>query len=109
MPRLRTAERKDRDAAAVKERILAKKERKKTWLPPEEYRAKQAEAKAGAKPKKTEFHDYSPRGAAQQLFGMHDREIILDGPAGTGKSRGCLEKVNYIAEKYKGARCCMVR
>ena len=67
------------------------------------------EPPAAAGRPKVKYLDYAPRGAVLQLFSMHDREIILDGPAGTGKSRGCLEKVNYICEKYKGARCCLVR
>ena len=53
--------------------------------------------------------DYAPRGAMLQLFSLHDREVLLSGPAGTGKSRGCLEKINAVCEKYKGARCCIVR
>jgi len=80
---------------------------KKKWLSPKDY-AKQQQAQAKP-PTNAKFFDYKPRGAMRTLFGMHDREIILDGPAGTGKSRGCLEKVNMVCEKYSGARCCMVR
>ncbi|ULH15995.1 phage terminase large subunit [Deinococcus sp. KNUC1210] len=34
---------------------------------------------------------------------------MLDGPAGTGKSRVCLEKLNALAEKYAGCRLAIVR
>jgi phage terminase large subunit len=64
---------------------------------------------AAAKHKPAQYFDYAPRGAAQKLFSIHDRETILSGPAGTGKSRACLEKLNYVCEKYPRARCCMVR
>jgi len=40
---------------------------------------------------------YQPFGAALQLFGSKAREVLLAGPAGTGKSRACLEKLNLIA------------
>lgn len=36
-------------------------------------------------------------------------EVLMGGPAGTGKSRGCLEKLNRICWKYPGARCLIVR
>jgi phage terminase large subunit len=42
---------------------------------------------------------------------MTDRseEIILDGPAGTGKTRGLLEKVHLILLNHPGAKALMVR
>jgi PBSX family phage terminase large subunit len=40
---------------------------------------------------------YLPFGAARQLFAAREREVLLSGPAGTGKSRACLEKLNLIA------------
>ena len=40
---------------------------------------------------------YQPFGAALDLFGSRHREVLLAGPAGTGKSRACLEKLNLIA------------
>jgi len=55
------------------------------------------------------FIDYHPRGALLAHFACHEREYILAGPAGTGKSRGSLEKINAVCEKYKSARTCMVR
>ena len=40
---------------------------------------------------------YQPFGAALDLFRSREREVLLAGPAGTGKSRACLEKINLIA------------
>jgi phage terminase large subunit len=40
---------------------------------------------------------YEPHGAALELFRTKAREVLLAGPAGTGKSRACLEKLNLIA------------
>lgn len=40
---------------------------------------------------------------------MHDPEILLAGPAGTGKSRGMLEKMHALAMKYEGMRGLIVR
>jgi PBSX family phage terminase large subunit len=39
---------------------------------------------------------FRPRGAARELMRCTDREVLLAGPAGTGKSRACLEKLNLI-------------
>lgn len=52
---------------------------------------------------------YLPRGAARSIFSMRDPEIIISGPAGTGKSRGLLEKLHLIALKYPGVRTLMLR
>jgi PBSX family phage terminase large subunit len=54
-------------------------------------------------------HRYRPRGAARDLFGCRDPEVLLSGPAGTGKSRAALEKVNACALKYPGMRALFVR
>jgi PBSX family phage terminase large subunit len=40
---------------------------------------------------------YVPYGAARQLWYAKHREVLLAGPAGTGKSRACLEKLNAAA------------
>lgn len=42
----------------------------------------------------TLVHDYAPRGAALEVFKRRDREVLLSGPAGTGKSRAALEKIH---------------
>ena len=51
---------------------------------------------------------YEPFGAARELFVTKRREVLLAGPAGTGKSRACLEKLNLIAMQ-KPIRAAMVR
>ncbi len=53
--------------------------------------------------------DYEPRGAARELFLRRDPEVLMSGPAGTGKSRAVLEKLHTIAEKYSGCRLLIVR
>lgn len=42
-------------------------------------------------------------------MGMRDDEVIISGPAGTGKSRGLLEKVHRMMIKYPGARALLLR
>lgn len=54
-------------------------------------------------------HRYAPWGAARQLFEDRSGEILLHGPAGTGKSRACLEKIFAACVKYPGANMLMVR
>lgn len=54
-------------------------------------------------------HEYQPFGAALTAWKSRRREIVLSGPAGTGKSRGCLQKVHYCARKYPGMRALIVR
>lgn len=39
---------------------------------------------------------YEPRGAARLLFSARNPEVLLSGPAGTGKSRACLEKLHQM-------------
>lgn len=54
-------------------------------------------------------HRYEPRGACLALW--HDRspELLVSGPAGTGKSRACLEKVHAVMLANPGARALIVR
>ena len=52
---------------------------------------------------------YTPYGNMSRLFTCTEPEIILGGPAGTGKSRGNLEYLNYWAMTYPGCRLLMVR
>jgi phage terminase large subunit len=52
---------------------------------------------------------YQPFGAAEKLLYSKDHELILDGPAGTGKSRACLEKLHICAAKYPGMRGLIAR
>lgn len=52
---------------------------------------------------------YAPRGASRALFSARDSEVVLSGPAGTGKSRSVLEKIHLMAAKYPDARFLIVR
>lgn len=54
-------------------------------------------------------HTYEPRGAARELLRCRAGEVLLSGPAGTGKSRACLEKMNLAALKHPGMRALIVR
>lgn len=54
-------------------------------------------------------HRYAPRGAAAQILTDRSPELLLDGPAGTGKSRAALEKLLLVALKYDGMRGLIVR
>lgn len=47
---------------------------------------------------------YTPRGAALDAFYCQAPEVLLDGPAGTGKSRLWLERLNAVAWKYPNSR-----
>lgn len=52
---------------------------------------------------------YEPHGSARDIFFAREPEVVLDGPAGTGKSRALLEKLNALALKYPGMRGLIVR
>ena len=56
-----------------------------------------------------EHRPYKPHGAMLELFKRRDREICLEGASDTGKSRGCLEKLNAQMLKYPGARGAIIR
>lgn len=53
--------------------------------------------------------EFEPRGAALAVFTNKAPEVLLAGPAGTGKSRAALEKLHLCALKYAGMRGLMVR
>jgi PBSX family phage terminase large subunit len=53
--------------------------------------------------------DYKPFGTAVEAFLAREGEVLISGPAGTGKSRGILEKLHRRALQFKGARCLIVR
>lgn len=74
----------------------------------------------------TTYLDYAPRGAARQLFeplalirdgrideatewGNRHAEILLEGPAGGGKSRAGLELVDAFCELFPGIRVLICR
>lgn len=52
---------------------------------------------------------FTAYGAAKELWACRASEILLDGPAGTGKTRAILEKVNFIMLKYSRSRALLVR
>lgn len=52
---------------------------------------------------------YRPRGAAAQLFRCYDPEVLLDGPARTGKSRAVGERLLYLATNHPQARIAVIR
>jgi phage terminase large subunit len=47
---------------------------------------------------------YRPYGAALKMLLCQDREVLLHGPAGTGKSMACLMKLYMCAEDWPGMR-----
>jgi len=52
---------------------------------------------------------YKPYGAALQVLRERRREVLLSGPAGTGKTRANCEKLYACANKYPGCRILIVR
>src|SRR5262245_31649383 len=52
---------------------------------------------------------YQPIGAALNAFYSRAPELLLSGPAGTGKSRAILEKLHLCALKWPGMRGLIVR
>lgn len=50
-----------------------------------------------------------PRGAVLRAFTNHDPELLVDGPAGTGKSFGLLWLLHLRALRYPGSRHLMLR
>lgn len=52
---------------------------------------------------------YKPRGSAYSLMSDTSPELLISGPAGTGKSRACLEKLYWAACTYPGFRGLIVR
>jgi phage terminase large subunit len=52
---------------------------------------------------------YEPRGACRESFLSRAPELLLAGPAGTGKSRALLEKIHYMSMLNAGMRSLLVR
>lgn len=52
---------------------------------------------------------YHPFGAAKTLFSTRDDEVLLAGPAGTGKSLAALHKLHLAMSKYPLAKAFMAR
>lgn len=53
-----------------------------------------------------EFHAY---GAVAKLFDSDEGEVVISGPAGTGKSLGCLHYLHFLATEYPGFRGLIAR
>jgi len=54
-------------------------------------------------------HDYTPLGACKTLLESREPQILVSGPAGTGKSRACLEKLHISALLNPGMRGLILR
>ena len=52
---------------------------------------------------------YRPRGGAKDVYEATDPEVIASGPAGTGKSRACLERIHHLASTHERARFLVCR
>jgi hypothetical protein len=52
---------------------------------------------------------YAPRGGSVSLLECRDPEVLLEGPAGTGKTLSCLWKMHSVALKYPKMRGLMTR
>lgn len=52
---------------------------------------------------------YKPVGSARELFRSKEPEVLLSGPAGTGKSRACLEKMHAMCLVNPGMRALILR
>lgn len=52
---------------------------------------------------------YTPRGAALEVFKSRQSELVIAGPAGTGKSLACLFRLHLAALHNSGIRCLIVR
>jgi phage terminase large subunit len=58
-------------------------------------------------PKSVQY--YTPYGAALSLFKCRAAEVLVPGPAGTGKTRAVLEKVHLFLMNHAGARGLITR
>lgn len=59
--------------------------------------------------RQTQAHLYTPAGSLRMLFESKDAEVLVSGPAGTGKSRACLERVIALARQYPMSRVLILR
>jgi phage terminase large subunit len=54
-------------------------------------------------------HRYEPWGSCAEAWERRDPEVLMSGPAGTGKSRALLQKLHTVALKHRGMRGLIVR
>lgn len=52
---------------------------------------------------------YTPQGNICRIFEAHDKELLVEGPVRTGKTRGILEKCYLCAAKYPKSRILWIR
>ena len=52
---------------------------------------------------------YRPRGRIRDLWAYQGREVLVAGPAGTGKSLGALRKLDMCARRFPGIRGLITR
>jgi hypothetical protein len=55
------------------------------------------------------IHEYEPRGGCKEVMECRDEEVLISGPAGTGKSRACLEKILMVCMLTPDTRALIVR
>ena len=60
-------------------------------------------------PRAATTRSYTPWGAAREAQGNRDPELLLSGPAGTGKSIACLHKIHASMLRHPGARALILR
>lgn len=54
-------------------------------------------------------HAYEPRGGCKEVMEAREEEVLVSGPAGTGKSRACLEKVYLVCLMTPNTRALILR
>jgi len=59
--------------------------------------------------KKVFEHIYEPRGGCKEVFESRETEVLVSGPAGTGKSRACLEKIYITCLLTSNTRALILR
>lgn len=59
--------------------------------------------------RKRHAHVYEPRGGCMEVFNSRDEEVLISGPAGTGKSRACLEKLHAMCLLTSNTRALILR
>lgn len=69
----------------------------------------QSPADVNAASLKKAQHRFVPRGGALELMYCHDQEVVLCGPAETGKTYAACWKAHLIASKYPGCVGVIVR
>jgi phage terminase large subunit len=66
-------------------------------------------AQTKERPKRVLTHSYEPRGGCKEVFESQAEEVLVSGPAGTGKSRACLEKIYTVCMLTPNVRALILR